>query len=51
MGVQGAKPPYRGLGSPQIFLFPKMLVDYALEKCALGGSREREGGNEQRRTR
>jgi len=30
MGVQGAKPPCRGLGCPQIFLFPKMLVDYAL---------------------
>ena len=30
MGVQGAKPPCRGLGCPQIFLFPKMLVDSAL---------------------
>jgi len=39
MGVQGAKPPCRGLGNAvwgtvcrgtQIFLFPKMLVDYAL---------------------
>ncbi len=37
MGVQGAKPPCRGtlfgeqvMGCPQIFLFPKMLVEYAL---------------------
>src|SRR6266849_3389211 len=34
MEVQGAKPPCRGLGCPQMFLFPKMLDDYALGKDA-----------------
>ncbi len=36
MEVQGAKPPCRGLGWPQMFLFPKMLGDYAIG--SLGGA-------------
>jgi hypothetical protein len=35
MGVQGAKPPCRGLGCPQIFFFPKRLGDYALGAAIL----------------
>src|SRR5438874_10460318 len=45
MGVQGAKPPAGVWGRPQFFLFPKMLVDYAL------GMKESPGMEEQRKTK